>query len=333
MGALIVQTLLTVVTRSAPSGAWMASYPYCSVLDARCQIMPQPLTYNIIRVGDSLLSSALVAFVLRTNKSKTEIAAPPVPERAHRLALFGPPPLIEGEDAAAYDQLLAGIFAAVKPVDVIDEMFTADVVSLEWEVLRLRRLKWSLIQAPALEALENFLGGNLDCDLYSEHFADNLAEILQDNLPEDQAEDAQTLARECAQSEADAVDKVKKILFVIGLDMNRVLNAAKGYKAKELVQDYVRREPDAVNLVDELLTNAGASMDGLMADALAEKLDDIERIDRLISIAESHRNASLHEIDRRRAVLGETLRRSVQEIEDGEFEVIETTPAEGKNVA
>ena len=39
------------------------------------------------------------------------------------------------------------------------------------------------------------------------------------------------------------------------------------------------------------------------------------------------------EIERRRAVLGETLRRSVQEIEDGEFEEIETTPAQGKNAA
>jgi hypothetical protein len=70
-----------------------------------------------------------------------------------------------------------------------------------------------------------------------------------------------------------------------------------------------------------------------MADALAEKLGDIERIDRLIGIVESRRNASLHEIERRRAVLGETLRRSVQEIEDGEFKVIETTLAQGKNVA
>jgi hypothetical protein len=42
---------------------------------------------------------------------------------------------------------------------------------------------------------------------------------------------------------------------------------------------------------------------------------------------------SLREIDRRRAILGETLRWSVQEIEDGEFEVIETTPAKGKNAA
>ena len=268
-----------------------------------------------------------VAFVSRTNKSKTEIAAPSVPERVQRLELFGPPPLIEGEGSAAYDQLLARIFAEVKPLDVIDEMFTADVLFLEWEVLRLRRLKWSLIRAPALEALEDFLGKNLGYDLYSQHFADDLAETLQRYLPKDQVNSAQTLAHECAQNEAVAVDKVKKILHGGLRNMNQVRDDAKRRKAKELVQEYVRREPDAVNLVGELLTDAGVSMDGLMADALAGKLDYIERIDRLISIAESRRNASLHEIERRRAVLGETLRRSVQEIEDGEFKVIETAPA------
>ena len=267
------------------------------------------------------------------NKSKTEIAAPSIPERAQRLALFGPPLLIEGEDAATYDQLLARIFAAVKPVDVIDEMFIADVVPSEWEVLRLRRLKWSLIRARGLKALEDFLGENLDYDLYSKNFADDVAEILQENLPEDRAKDAHTLAHQCAQNEADAIDKVTKFLAAIRLNMNQVLDDAKGRKAKELVQEYVRREPDALNLVDEILTDAGVSMDGLMADALAKKLDAIERIDRLTTIAESRRNVSLHEIDRRRAVLGETLRRSVQEIEDGEFEAIETTPAQGRNAA
>ena len=269
----------------------------------------------------------------RKNKSKTEIAAPSVAKRAQRLALFGPPPLLEGEDAAAYDQLFARICAAVKPVDIIDEIFIADVVPSEWEVLRLRRLKWSLIRAPALKALEDLLGENLDYDLYSEHFADQLAEILRDNLPEDQVEVAQTLARECARNEPAADDKVNEVLAGIKLDMNDILDDAKGRKAKELVQEYVRREPDAVTQVLELLTDAGVSMDGLMADALAKQLDAIERIDRLISIVESRRNVSLHEIDRRRAVLGETLRRSVQEIEDGEFEAIETTPAKGRNAA
>ena len=75
------------------------------------------------------------------------------------------------------------------------------------------------------------------------------------------------------------------------------------------------------------------SIETLMAEALAQELDYIERVDRLTTIAESRRNASLREIDRRRAVLGETLRRTVQEVEDGEFEVIETTPAKGKDAA
>ena len=214
----------------------------------------------------------------------------------------------------------------VKPVDIIDEIFIADVVPSEWEVLRLRRLKWSLIRAPALEALENFLGENLDYDLYSEHFADQLAEILRVNFREDQVEDARTLARECARNEPDADDKVNKLLAGINLDMDDILDRARARKAKELVQEYVRREPDAVTLIHQLLTVAGESVDSLTADALAEHLDDIERIDRLTTIAESRRNVSLHEIDRRRAILGERLRRSVQEIEDGEFEAIEAKP-------
>jgi hypothetical protein len=290
--------------------------------------------YNIVGVGDSFcFVELMVPFVSRKSKSRTEIAVPPVPGRVQRLALFGPPPLLEGENAAAYDQVLARIYAAVKPANFIDEIFVADVVFSEWEVLRLRRLKSSLIRELGLELLEGFLSGQLDYDLYSEHFADDLAEILQDILPEDQADSAQALADKCARNEADADDKVNELLAGISLDMDAVLNVARARRAKELVQEYVRREPDAAKLVQELLTGSGESMDAFMAKALTEKLDYIERIDRLITVAESRRNAGLHEIDRRRAVLGEILRRSVQEIEDGEFEEIETTPAKGKNAA
>jgi hypothetical protein len=74
-------------------------------------------------------------------------------------------------------------------------------------------------------------------------------------------------------------------------------------------------------------------MDDFMAEALSNKLDNIERIDRLTAIAESRRNAILREIDRHRAVLGEAVRTTVQQIEDGEFEEIETSPADEKNVA
>ena len=246
-----------------------------------------------------------------------------------RWSLFGPPPILEGEDAAAYDELVGRICAAVKPVDVIDEIFMADVATSEWEVLRWRRLKLSLLRARALKALEGFLRDKLDYDLYREHFVDELTPILQDNPAEDQAEDiAQTLAHECARNEPDAVDKVRAILAGIGLEINHILNRGKTRKAKELTQQYVRREPDAVKFIDEHLATAGVSIETLAAQALAQDLGYIERIDRLATIAESRRNASLHEIDRRRPILSETLRRSVQEVEDSE--VIETTPAKGE---
>jgi hypothetical protein len=60
-------------------------------------------------------------------------------------SLFEPLPILEGEDPAAYDELFGRVSAAVKPVDVIDKMLVADVMALEWEVLRWRRLKSSLI--------------------------------------------------------------------------------------------------------------------------------------------------------------------------------------------
>ena len=116
--------------KSALSGDRMAfEFGYSHPLGAirvSPSLMPRPLMYNVGRVDDSFLSSVLVAFV-SMNKSKTEIAASSVTERVQRLALFGPPPVIEGEDAAAYEQLLARICAAVKPVDIIEQIFIADV--------------------------------------------------------------------------------------------------------------------------------------------------------------------------------------------------------------
>ena len=175
--------------------------------------------------------------------------------------LFGQPLLLEGEDGATYHELQAQIWAAVKPVDVIDEMFTVDVVSSEFEVLRWPRLKLSLIRKRAIEGLEECLVEELQYDLYCDYFVDDLTEILEDNLKEDQVNSAQALAQQYALNETNAVIMVSKVLAIAGLNMDRISQDARERKVKDLVQAYTQREPDAVTVVDELLSSAGTSID------------------------------------------------------------------------
>jgi hypothetical protein len=167
-------------------------------------------------------------------KSKTSALA-----KVQRLTLFGSPQLLQGEDEAAYDELLSRVRAAVKPVDIIDEMLIDDVVSLEWDVLRWRRLKSSLMRTLELKALEQFLRDHLDYDQYWKFFEEDLTEILQDNLKDQSDDDAQTLAHKCAQNDLDADDKVNEILAAIDLDIDAVAKIAKARKAEALARDYV----------------------------------------------------------------------------------------------
>jgi hypothetical protein len=122
------------------------------------------------------------------------------------------------------------------------------------------------------------------------------------------------------------------VLAGINLNIDEIRYEARTDKARELVQGYRRGKPDAVTLVHQLRTRAGVSQDSFMTQALRDRMDEIERIDRLTAIAEARRNAALREIDRRRVVLGEALRRSVREIEDDADGVLEL-PAEGQNAA
>ncbi len=242
----------------------------------------------------------------RRRSQSTVVSSAPPPWRR----LFGEPIFLQGEDPAAYGELLVRIRSAVKPPDMIQEMLVADVVWLEWEVLRWRRLKGSLIRARGVKALEDFVYEQLDenddnYELYSEQFANRLAEILQHNLPEDQAENAQRLAHKYAENEREAVGKVDEILARNRVDIDDILRDARRLKAKELVHEYAQHEPDGVSLVDELLGRAGTRIEALTADALKEEFDYIERIDRLTTIAENRRNDALNEIERRRALFGE----------------------------
>jgi hypothetical protein len=130
-------------------------------------------------------------------KSSTTPAS--LPERVGRLALFGPPPLLEGEDTAAYDELLVRISGAAKPADIFEEIWVRDIVDLVWEALRLRRLKASLMTATAYRGLEQIL--------------QPLVGFLQ----------KKKLAKAWAARDQSAIKRVDKLLASAGLTMDAVM--------------------------------------------------------------------------------------------------------------
>ena len=60
---------------------------------------------------------------------------------------FGPVPLLPGEDPAGYDGLLARVSAAIKPQDIIEEIWIQEIVALTWEAFRLRRARAAWLAA------------------------------------------------------------------------------------------------------------------------------------------------------------------------------------------
>jgi hypothetical protein len=175
----------------------------------------------------------------------------------------GPALLIDGEDGAAYEAMLARIVAFVKPADVLEEFCVQEVADLLWELQRLRRLKAALIRATTRRLLQEALRPI----------------IYSDRQPGSASEDYPN---------------------------ERVL--AVGWAAGDR---------KAVERVGKLLGSVGSSIESLVAQAMASRMDEIERIDRMIVMAEQRRTAALRAVESRRARLAMQLRRVASEMERG----------------
>jgi hypothetical protein len=94
--------------------------------------------------------------------------------------------------------------------------------------------------------------------------------------------------------------------------------------ADDLSSRWASGDEEAVSEVKQLLGEAGLTIDAVMAQTLAARIDDVERIDRMVIIAEVRRDAVLREIRSRRTAFGQALRRAGQAI-DAEFEDVAPT--------
>src|SRR3954469_20262391 len=92
----------------------------------------------------------------------------PKPEAVEPTKL-PPPVFLEGEDDQLYARLLEQVTAAVGPRDIIEEFLVRDVMDLQWEVIRFRRLKACLLNAHAAPKITDILS-----PLIGDHEADRL---------------------------------------------------------------------------------------------------------------------------------------------------------------
>ena len=71
--------------------------------------------------------------------------------------LLGPPPLLHNESLVDYEGLKARLRAKIVPQDVLEEIWVRDILDLQWEVLRMRRLKARLLANSSPAGLESLL--------------------------------------------------------------------------------------------------------------------------------------------------------------------------------
>jgi hypothetical protein len=85
----------------------------------------------------------------------------PKKTKAKRVAEFsgdwflGPPPLLPGDDADAYNELLRQVTDAFQPSDIVERIWVNDFVYLAWEVLRWRRDKPKFIKVIDTEGVRH----------------------------------------------------------------------------------------------------------------------------------------------------------------------------------
>ena len=228
------------------------------------------------------------------SKSKTKESIPRYRSYAN---LFGPPPLLVREDAANYDEFFARFRAAVKPLDIFGAMFVADLAALQCDILRHYRLKAALIHTGHVEAIRKVLQAHLDRRPYmNEKIAQELSDEAFGSFPETKEEIVAALVG-TAHRFRDRLDS-------------------------SIARKYLRGEPKSVAVVNKILAKLEMHIEAVTVEELTGQLAEIAEIDRLIEGYERRRSAILREIDRHNARLAETLRRTVQEVEDAEYKVL-----------
>ena len=83
-------------------------------------------------------------------------------------------------------------------------------------------------------------------------------------------------------------------------------------------KSWIKNERKGIKNIKSMLSDWGLSEADIHAQTLAKKIDEFERIERLIANAEARRNTALRELDRHREAVGRRLKNAL-DTEDAQF--------------
>jgi len=132
--------------------------------------------------------------------------------------------------------------------------------------------------------------------------------------------------------------RIKAGLFTVGAGdgMAQILRGMEKHAINgELrARDWAARKPAALAEVNAQLSTAGLDIGDVATSTFAVRIDQFDRIERMLAAAEVRRAAALHAIDNRRAAervraaAEEAERAAVAQVEEGEFTLVPATGAE-----
>jgi hypothetical protein len=150
--------------------------------------------------------------------------SPPASQALSHLSIFGPPPLLKGDDAAAYDDLLARVSGNVKPSDIFEEIWVREIVDLMWENWRWRRYLTNLLESAAQKRLGPILQKILQNRAKPRSSSGSAMSKLR--AAEMSLNGGEKLASLSAAGNKNAIECVEELLLSAGMTMDSVVAQA-----------------------------------------------------------------------------------------------------------
>jgi hypothetical protein len=236
-----------------------------------------------------------------------------LPAKAHELVPLGRPPIILDEPAADYRRLFADHVADLKPRGSIERQYVEASVANRWEELRLRRVKPQVFESKCVAVLAKILMG-----LVEQPPIDDEEELERIEEYQDQIEGYQPQLAE-RNVIPPGYSWAQKALAAVEAALEAKRQAARKAHVDALVREWHKRDPAAVERVNEILANAGMTIDSAVVARVAQD-QDIQALDQAIRNYALAYNAALLDLARHRTTFKQVLEGPQQpQIEDVDY--------------